>query len=988
MKPNPNYNLVRKDRGNNIKGGGVAFLVSHDVPFQVVTTPNTLENDPHLEEITISVTSNKKDPLNIRNVYIPPASSCGQGYQAPIDKLTDGLGDSTLILGDVNAHHQLWHSDDTEDPRGRLIADWIGVSDLGILNEDLPTRVTATASTAPDLSIASCNIIPSCIWSVNTSLGSDHLPIHIKLSTEIRKIPVPNKTFINFKKADWENFTKTSEALFDNAPLNSNVHASEKFFRNIVNKAAKQNIPSGRIPNVLNAVPTETANLMKERDRIRKEDPADDQINILNTQINNSIKNHRKEKWLDHLNSCGPNTKKLWDTIKAINNPPKQPDNQSIQFNKKHYNDPKKIANKFNSQYTPGTKTKPTKEFRRLLRQIRKKSPDPEVSITTDMTEKAIKKAKNSKAMGPDNISPVMMKHLGPKAISYLTNIFNNVVNQATLPPMWKVGRIIPLLKPKKPADEGPSYRPISLLSPPVKILESIILAPIQESISLADHQHGFRKGRSTMTALQDITDHVKFGLNRQKPVNRTVMVAVDLSRAFDTVNHETLIKDIADLPLNNNIKCFLVSYLRGRQTYVEFRGAKSKHRKMRQGVPQGGVLSPVLFNLYMAKIPTPPANIKLVTYADDSTVLCSGPKIEPLCLDLNIYLTTLNEWFKERNLEISAPKSSATLFTTFSNEVSKELPIHIDGSKVPTLKNPKILGVTLDPLLTFKAHADLLKVRVNSRTNILKALAGSSWGMDTETLLTTYSATSKSLLSYCAPVWTPTLSDTNFGELQVAQNHGLRAALGCVKASHIDHLHAEAKIMPVKDHCTMLTKQFLLSTTRPTHPNHSDINTAPPRRIMKPSMLTRFAEDIRPLAPTGISDDINYKEGLKTLHTSSVQATIAKQSDNAVLGTKAPKVNKSETILPRKTRTILSQLRSGYSSHLNTFLNTINPTKYPSRDCPKCNQNPHETPHLFNCPADPTNLTPRTLWEDPPAAAAFLGLEVNQGAADLDDND
>ena len=88
----------------------------------------------------------------------------------------------------------------------------------------------------------------------------------------------------------------------------------------------------------------------------------------------------------------------------------------------------------------------------------------------------------------------------------------------------------------------------------------------------------------------------------------------------------------------------------------------------MRQGVPQGGVLSPTLFNLYMSKMPTPPPNIKLVTYADDSTILSSGKKLNELCTNLNEYLDTLNEWFTSRNLGISAPKSSATVFTTWSN--------------------------------------------------------------------------------------------------------------------------------------------------------------------------------------------------------------------------------------------------------------------------------------------------------------------------------
>ena len=170
-----------------------------------------------------------------------------------------------------------------------------------------------------------------------------------------------------------------------------------------------------------------------------------------------------------------------------------------------------------------------------------------------------------------------MLKQIGPQAIAYLTNLFNNVVNQAIIPPKWKVGRIIPLLKPNKPADEGASYRPISLLSPLAKLLESVVLVPLSASIPLAAHQHGFRKGRSTQTALQEVTDYITTGLNKPKPVDRTVLVAVDLSKAFDTVNLEILLKDISGLPLDSTITKFLFSYLRGRQTYVEFRGQKSR---------------------------------------------------------------------------------------------------------------------------------------------------------------------------------------------------------------------------------------------------------------------------------------------------------------------------------------------------------------------------------------------------------------------------
>ena len=261
-----------------------------------------------------------------------------------------------------------------------------------------------------------------------------------------------------------------------------------------------------------------------------------------------------------------------------------------------------------------------------------------------------------------------------------------------------------------------------------------------------------------------------------------------------------------------------------------------------------------------------------------------------------------MSTWFQSRNLLISAPKSSATLFTTFSNEMSMDLPIYIDGAKVPTKKDPKVLGVTFDPLLTFKTHSADLKKKLLSRNNILKALAGSSWGKEKETLLTTFKATSQSLLNYCSPIWTPTLSETNWKELQVGQSASLRTALGCVKMASNDHLHSEAKVMPVRDHCEMLSTQFLLATTQPNHPNLPDLNLKPPRN-MKDTLVSKFSNHIRDMVPDGGTDLPTYRSGLKRLHTSFVSSTISNQSNNRVLNEPAPPIDSSEKELTRSTR-------------------------------------------------------------------------------------
>ena len=133
-----------------------------------------------------------------------------------------------------------------------------------------------------------------------------------------------------------------------------------------------------------------------------------------------------------------------------------------------------------------------------------------------------------------------------------------------------------------------------------------------------------------------------------------------------------------------------------GRQSYVEFRNSKSGLRKNKQGVPQGGVLSPLLFNTYLSKKPVTPPELKLISYADDCTVLTSGRDPEVLERRLNDYLPVLRTFLTDRNLQLSAPKSTATIFTTWTKEVRKDLNISIDGMPIPSVQNPRSLGSRL----------------------------------------------------------------------------------------------------------------------------------------------------------------------------------------------------------------------------------------------------------------------------------------------------
>ena len=263
-------------------------------------------------------------------------------------------------------------------------------------------------------------------------------------------------------------------------------------------------------------------------------------------------------------------------------------------------------------------------------------------------------------------------------------------------------------------------------------------------------------------------------GFNQRKPPDRTICVAIDLLAAIDTFCHNNLLSTINRSHLPPATSRWLT------------------------GVPQGSKLLPSLFSFYIAGMPMPTEPIKRVCYADDLTVWATGVNISDMEDSINSYLEEITAYLKDNSMLISAPKSSATLFTPDTHQATKKRPkILIEDSQLPLVQYPKIFGVHLDTSLSFNKHSSHVAERVSSRNNILKALAGTSWGQQKETLLMTYKAVGRSIINYAAPVWSTNLRDTNYRNIQYTQNEALRISTGCHKMSSVDHLHAETTPSP-----------------------------------------------------------------------------------------------------------------------------------------------------------------------------------------------
>jgi hypothetical protein len=275
-----------------------------------------------------------------------------------------------------------------------------------------------------------------------------------------------------------------------------------------------------------------------------------------------------------------------------------------------------------------------------------------------------------------------------------------------------------------------------------------------------------------------------------------------------------------------------------------------------------------------------------------------------------------------------------------------------------------------------FSTHIKNTISKASKRNNILKALSSTSWGQQKETLIMTYKAICRPVLEYAAPVWETRITPSQRKQIQISQNNALRTSTGCHLMTPIKHLHHESKILTIEQHTSLLAKQYLLQCHIPHHPRNYIIreNTAPCRNL-RPTLHNthiQYIDNLRIDGPPTFTPN-EYKFLLKTMHTDTVTDSIATNSFNTVLQANAPPIHKSELTLTRKARTTLAQLRSGYSTYLNSYMARIDSSTLDI--CPHCTSHPHSTHHLFTCPATPTHLTVNSLWQDPVGSATFLSL-------------
>jgi hypothetical protein len=431
--------------------------------------------------------------------------------------------------------------------------------------------------------------------------------------------------------------------------------------------------------------------------------------------------------------------------------------------------------------------------------------------------DKLLRNLESKKASGADCIPPKIVKICKDSLIDPLLKIINKSFSEGVFPDQLKIAKVIPIYK-KNERDICGNYRPISLLSCFDKVIEKLMHKRLYSFLHKHDilypYQFGFREGHSTSLALTEIMEKIHEHLDTGDSV---IGIYLDLTKAFDTVQHDILLSKLSHYGVRGKAHNWFKSYLGDRKQFVQVNGVQSSQQYINTGVPQGSVLGPLLFLVYVNDIYNSVKDIdcKLLLFADDTNIFLVGKDIVILKAKAELALECLQTWFDINKLTLSLSK---TLYNIFHNR-NKAVPhscnkLNVFNLEINRVPNAKFLGITIDEKLKWTEHITQLcqkLVKYASSFKIIKHHVHSKFKKQL------FSAHIVSNIKYGIEVYGHT-SLQNIRKIQVLQNRILKILFNEDWFTPTNSLHSKLKVLKISDIFKLQMAQFVFKC------NHGDV--------------------------------------------------------------------------------------------------------------------------------------------------------------------
>ena len=455
----------------------------------------------------------------------------------------------------------------------------------------------------------------------------------------------------------------------------------------------------------------------------------------------------------------------------------------------------------------------------------------------------ALKKVKTKKAPGPDGITEEMLKHLGACSRAVLHKIFNHSWMKGVVPAVWKEAIVIPVPKKGKDKKNPRSYRPISLLSCVGKLLERMVnrrlINHLESNNVLSPTQTGYRKFRSTEDQLVYLAQNIKDAFQEKRKI---LAVFFDLSNAFDKVWKEGLLVKLLRIGVRYKMYMWIQHFLFARTARVKLNGILSKKVCLREGVPQGSVLSPTLFLVYINDILTTLSKrVSNTLHADDLAIWNASEHTTTATYRIQEAISGISKWTLEWGLQINTSKTNSTLFSLFTSK--EQIKLRLKDEIVPQTDTPTFLGVKLDTQLTWKPQKEKMERSSLQKLALMRKLAGTSWGADSSILTKVYTATVQPTMEYASTTW-GTAAKTNKSRLDKVQNMALRVILGAMKTTPVHDMEKTASVEPLERRRSL---KILIQGEKlrrlPSHPLHTNLAQPTKNHLKRQSLNHKYKE-------------------------------------------------------------------------------------------------------------------------------------------------
>lgn len=791
--------------------GGVGLYIQHNIPFTQREKDSKSTRD--YEGLWIEIDNNKRKNIVCGIIYRHPDSNldCFLEYIYNVVESIHRENKLCVIMGDFNINLLNFES----HPATEQFINTLGTYFFQphILK---PSRITHHSATLIDnifLNSAEHQTISGNILDDT----SDHLPNFLV----INRLSIQSSKTKYFKR----DYSKFNQNIFlddisaidwnDILPQTDNVDEIFTSFYNNINTIIDKHVPLKQLskrevkfrskPWISKGIRTSIKKKNKLYNKFLKTNSSfyKSQYKTYRNKISNLIRISKKNYYKVYFNENANNIKNTWKGIKDIITlrPKNAKTPTKLVVDNTTLSDTRNIANAFNDYFSkigdqlansiPETHRSP---FDYL-------TPTPNNSfylfpVTTREIEEEINNLNPKKASGPYSIPTDLLKLLKTYLSKPLELLFNLSFSKGVVPSKFKIARVIPVHK-KGSYEQLNNYRPISLLSIFNRLLEKVmykrLISYVEKLNILSENQFGFRSNHSTVHALIMIVDKIQQAIEEGK---YSCGVFLDLSKAFDTVNHTILIKKLEYYGIRGVAKDWFSSYLTNRKQFVSIGNIVSDDRPISCGVPQGSVLGPLLFLIYINDIKNCSSVLDFHLFADDTNLFYSNKSLSVLEHIVNAQLDYISIWLACNKLSLNIDKTNFTIFHTPQKKKTYNLKIYISNKARKLEKHIKYLGVYIDSHLNWKHHIQQTSKKVSRGIGILSKI---SHFVNTKILKQLYYTLIFPFLTYGILVWGNTYI-SNLRPLIVLQKKAVRVITFSDFLAHSSPLFRKMGILKLVD--------------------------------------------------------------------------------------------------------------------------------------------------------------------------------------------